>query len=126
MEEWWGKEYELISKAEIRQHDLLKIVEDSHIYLRSGVSNVFELCQKLKIPITVLSAGLGNFVEIVLSQLPHATYQLKSNFLTFDNSGMFRGFSQPLIHSENKSAAVSDLNTNAVISIGDMLSVNYN
>lgn len=123
MLEWWTKEYEIIASTNLSAKDLTEISEKSEIYLRYGVTDVFYLCNKFNIPVTVLSAGIGNFIEILLSQFIDFHVSLKSNFLVFNEKGDFSKFSDPLIHSGNKADAVKDLKTEAVIGIGDMPSV---
>ena len=123
MEEWWTKEYELITSQSILEQDLVKLVENSEVYIRSGVLEVFEMCKEKKIPITVLSAGIGNFIEIILDHVAHKEITLVSNFLKFDHKSKFPGYSLPIIHSGNKDLAVKNIESEAIIGIGDMPSV---
>lgn len=123
MEEWWEREYNIISKANINHSDLLGIIESTSIALRAGVKETFEICKSKNIPISVLSAGIGNLVEIMLAPILHENVKIKSNFLIMEDTGKFAGFKKPLIHSGNKADAVNDLDFEAALVIGDMPSV---
>ena len=125
MEEWWSQEQILFKGLHLIPEDLYRVVEISQIYLRSGVDSCISLCNSLGIPVTVISGGIGNFVELVLMQLPVKLKGIKANFLEFGSDRVFRGFSQPMIHSGNKSNAVEDIESPAVVLVGDMPSVRY-
>lgn len=122
MEEWWNKEYGMIAKTEIYKDQLLSVVESSQIFLRFGVREMFEYCGKNRTPVHVLSAGIGNFIEIIMQGLG-VSCDIRSNFFNFDENAKIRGFNVPLIHSANKSKSVEDLEYEAVVVIGDMPSV---
>lgn len=123
MEEWWTKEHAIVCEVDVKREQLEEIFENSHMILRSRVENVFHMCDDLKIPITVLSGGIGNFVEIALSQIKADLSKIKANFMEFDENGVFKGFSSPKIHSGNKANSVKDFKTDAIVLLGDMPSV---
>lgn len=122
MEEWWNKEYGMIAKSSVFKHEFLDAVENSEILLRFGVKDMFEICKENFIPVHVLSAGVGNFVKIILDGIG-AECDVRSNFFRFDEKGKICGFNEPLIHSANKAKSVEDLEYEAVVVIGDMPSV---
>lgn len=73
--------------------------------LRDGTKEMFELTNKLNVPIIVISAGLGDSIKAVMKheRVMYPNVQLVSNFLQHKN-GMLDGFSekQTMIHAFNK------------------------
>jgi len=114
----------MIAKTEVYKDQLLSVVERSEILLRFGVREMFEYCGQTNTPVHVLSAGIGNFIEIIMQGLG-IKCDIRSNFFTFDENSKIHGFNVPLIHSANKSKSVEDLEYEAVVVIGDMPSVSF-
>lgn len=112
----------MIAKSSICRQQFLKAVEENDLFLRFGVKEMFAYCKEKVIPVHVLSAGIGNFIEIVLGGIG-VQCEVRSNFFRFDEGGKICGFNVPLIHSANKGKSVEDLEYEAVVVIGDMPSV---
>ena len=106
MERWWRKAASLPV-----EHGLTKTMVDASVAetdtpLREGYA---DFCQKMNehgIPLTVLSAGITQYVEAILAKSSSRcdSEVIISNDMIFDAEGKLVGWSD-LIHSENKKHA---------------------
>uniref|UniRef100_A0A3Q3X8M1 5'-nucleotidase n=1 Tax=Mola mola TaxID=94237 RepID=A0A3Q3X8M1_MOLML len=104
MVEWWTKAHELLLQQEIRKDLLAVVVKESEAMLRDGYKLFFDHLQEHSIPLLILSAGIGDILEEVIRQAGvfHPNIKVLSNFMDFDESGVFRAFKGELIHIYNK------------------------
>lgn len=112
MSEWYGSVHELMVKENVTRESIGKAVEDcSSIMFRDGMEDFLRACQEAQppVPVFIMSAGLKNVIEEILRQ--RLSFELApttvvvSNGMLFDDMGHLAGFSEPLIHMFNKSAA---------------------
>lgn len=85
--------------------DIINMVEQVSIELRSEVDKVLEKCRDLDVPFLVFSAGIGNIIEQILKkrQLYFDNMHIVSNMMKFNDEDVCIGFNDPLIHVFNKS-----------------------
>ncbi|CAO3610363.1 unnamed protein product [Cunninghamella blakesleeana] len=105
MIQWWTKAHENMVKQNLTRQDIVNMVEQVSIELRSGVDKVFEKCRDLDVPFLVFSAGIGNIIEQILKnrQLYFDNMHIVSNMMKFNDQDVCVGFNDPLIHVFNKS-----------------------
>ena len=104
MIEWYQKCMETYYKFNLTKAKVEKSIKTSNIELRTGVIEFFNFTKEEKIPIIILSAGIGNTIEEILKQ--NSCYfeniQIISNFIKFNNEGYMLKYEEDLIHSLNK------------------------
>lgn len=131
MKEWWTKAGNLIVNTQINKHDIKNIVKESRIRLRSGCANMMQKLHEHGIPLTVISAGLGDLIVEAIDQQStmYDNIEIVANFMEFNDSGVVVAFKNETIHCCNKNETpvhhverfkrISD-RTNAIL-IGDLL-----
>ena len=122
MNSWWTQTYEHYLTLNIKQSMLPEMIQSANIQLRHGIDDLMKLCKALLVPVTVISAGLGNFINLLLgAACGFDDFHIISNFLLFDQAGKLSGFSEPLIHSLKKSQVLhgQSLRPNLLV-LGDM------
>lgn len=125
MSEWFKKCIELFPKYKIKKKIFEKIASDSQIMdFRKGAKDFIKFLANKSIPLIIVSAGIGNFIESFL----------KTNNCLFDNSYIFSnkivfkdgisiGIEDSVIHSLNKSEISMPLDIKKKISEKDMIIV---
>lgn len=134
LNDWWVRALTVCMEEEIYEYNIpVTYMQDlfwnSDLYLRHGITELMEITLKHNVPFSIISGGIGNFSELALKSLDGVKhYQLKTNFLTFDEkSRRLNGCTQPIIHSFNKSQAVSQVKLNPyIILLGDSVPVRCN
>lgn len=122
MDAWWTQTYERYLTLDIQESLLPEMIRRANIQLRHGADVLMRLCRELDVPVTVISAGLGNFISLLLKEgCDFDRAHVISNFLLFDETGKLNGFSEPLIHSLKKSKVLQNqrLRPNIIV-LGDM------
>ncbi len=104
MQEWYIKSMELYYKYNLTEEKLIKCIEKGKIYLREGAKDFFYKLHENKIPVIILSAGIGNVVKKSLQNQGcyYDNMDIISNFIKFDNDEKMIRFSDNIIHSLNK------------------------
>lgn len=117
MIEWYQKCMETYYKFNLTKDKVEKSIKTSNIELRKGVIEFLEFTKEEKIPIIILSAGIGNTIEEVLKQ--NSCYfeniHIISNFIKFDNKGYMMKYEGNLIHSLNKN--IDKINQQEIIDV---------
>ena len=108
MQEWWETHHALLIEKGLTKEMLKKAALMKQLKLRGGIKKTFEFLNKNKVPIVIMSAGLGNVIELKLKSegLLSDTVHVVSNTFTFDESGKANGKTGPIIHSMNKHETV--------------------
>lgn len=122
---WWETEQQLIVQGSFHRKSIPELLDNSGLYLRHGIDQLFELSDSHKIPFTVISAGIGNVIEEAFSRVTHKVPAIISNFMEFHETGEIASFSRPLIHSHNKHEHFQVTGTVNVILLGDIPSDTY-
>ena len=103
MEEWAEKSIELLTRYQISQEIVDKVVYTEKMKLRPGLKDFFLLMKKNKIPVIIISAGIGNVIEAFL----------RKEGILFDNItviGNFFDFSKRVINIKDKMIHTSNKN----------------
>lgn len=102
MIEWYYGNFELYYKYNLTKKDLEKSV--SGIIFRQGAQQFLKSMYKANIPVIILSAGIGNIIELFLRKNNCFTNNIHiiSNFIPFDENGNIKKYTGELIHTLNK------------------------
>jgi HAD superfamily hydrolase (TIGR01544 family) len=113
-EEWYHKAHSCMLNENLTQGKLDKIVascwSNMEIHLRNKFSEFIKASRDHGLPVTVLSAGLGDVIERILRlETPsnYADLMVVANRMLFDTEGTHKGFSDPVIHAFNKRNALT-------------------
>ncbi|XP_033025505.1 7-methylguanosine phosphate-specific 5'-nucleotidase isoform X2 [Lacerta agilis] len=108
MIEWWTKAHDLLAQQKIKKIDIAQVVKESDVMLRDGFNILFDQLYQNKVPLFIFSAGVGDVLEEIIRQAGafYPNVKVVSNYMDFDDSGVLRGFKEPLIHTYNKNNTV--------------------
>lgn len=104
MEEWHKKHINLLIKYKFSEDIINNAATDKNIMsFRPGAKEFLETMYNKKIPIIIISAGIGNFIEQFLktNNCYYENITIVSNFIKFEN-GNTVGISGNIIHALNK------------------------
>lgn len=104
MSEWFRAHIELFVKYKMTEEVFEKAATDLRVMeFRTGAQEFLTFLWKNKIPLIIISAGIGNFIEAFLKK--HDCYfdniYISSNKILFQN-GVAVGVGENIIHSFNK------------------------
>ena len=104
VKEWFQKHIELFPKYQISESIFEKAATDLRIMdFRHGAKEFIQFLHENQIPLIIISAGIGNFIETFLKL--HDCYfdnvYISSNKILFEN-GIASGVGENIIHSLNK------------------------
>lgn len=104
MEEWSWASLDLIYEYNLTSELLKKGVEKSNLVFRDGAKEFLEVMNKKNIPVIIMSAGIGNVIEMFLKKnnCYYDNIFIISNFIEFDENGNMRKFENNMIHTLNK------------------------
>lgn len=105
MVEWYGKCMNLYDKYHLTQEKLKQSVQESNLIYREGAKEFLQKAYQEKIPIIILSAGIGNVIEQFLRETNcyFDNIYIISNFMEFDENGKVKKFdNSKMIHTLNK------------------------
>ncbi|XP_078344697.1 cytosolic 5'-nucleotidase 3-like isoform X2 [Oculina patagonica] len=110
MVEWWTKGNELITELKLKQTQIPEIVKDAHIALRDGVEWFFVKLHEKKVPVLIISGGLGDVIKEVIDQQStlYDNVNIVANFFKYEQ-GVMVGFKDKLLFSNNKKEMTKDL-----------------
>ncbi|XP_078344696.1 cytosolic 5'-nucleotidase 3-like isoform X1 [Oculina patagonica] len=110
MVEWWTKSHELLTELGIKKDDLSQIVGDAAIALRDGVEWFFVKLHEKKVPVLIISGGLGDVIKEVIDQQStlYDNVNIVANFFKYEQ-GVMVGFKDKLLFSNNKKEMTKDL-----------------
>ncbi len=126
MAEWWQKHLNLLAKYELNEEALNK-VKLSLFKARKGIFSFLKNMQERQIPVIILSAGVGNLIEMFLNhhQAYYDNIYILANFIEFKNGKMI-GLKNQIIHGLNKNEDLLPLaiqnqliSKNNIILLGD-------
>ncbi|MFA5931262.1 MAG: haloacid dehalogenase-like hydrolase [archaeon] len=103
MEKWWGTHINLLA-ANGMNKKIVKDIAKNKIILRKGTLELIKELNKKKIPLLILSAGLGDIIEEIFkfNNIKSKNTNTISNFFKFDKKGNVTGYKGKIIHSLNK------------------------
>lgn len=102
--EWWNKHIKLLIKYQLSEKVINEAVCNPDIMVfRKGAKKFLECLKNKNIPVIIISAGIGNFIEkfLVKNECYFDNIYIISNFIKFEN-GIATGISGDIIHSLNK------------------------
>lgn len=105
MIEWYSSVMDLFFEYSLTKEKLYESVLKSNLVFRSGVKEFLNECYNKNIPIVILSAGIGNVIEIFLKRMDcyFSNIHIISNFIDFDNNGNIKKFdNSTMVHTLNK------------------------
>lgn len=102
MEEWVEKSINLLIKYHISQDIIDKVIFTEKIKLRTGLKEFFLLMKKYKIPVIIISAGIGNIIETFLKKedILFENITIIGNFFDFSRGGAY--IKNKMIYTSNK------------------------
>ena len=85
------------------------IVENTKVQFRDGVDEFLEFLFKNNIPLSIVSAGVGNVITELFDQKlkMHPNINIAANFLEFNDENSPVNFKGETIHMFNKSKAIT-------------------
>lgn len=103
MKEWWKRHLDLLVQTGLTKKEIGVVVKKGGIEMREGADYFFEILEKNKIPLVIISSGLGDIIEGVLEEnkLNKQNVHVLSNFFEFSGDKA-TGFKNKIIHSINK------------------------
>lgn len=105
MKEWWENHLQLLVDYKMSKNLIDEILNKGWSQIRSGFGDLFKRLDAMRVPILVLSSGIGDIIEGVLRKdgLNLSNIHIVSNYFEFDENGLAIGFKKhPIIHSHNK------------------------
>jgi 7-methylguanosine nucleotidase len=104
MNEWWERHLELLVQSGVSENILKEVIEKGGIELREGAKEFLNFLKDKKIPLIIMSSGLGDLIEGVLERdgVKFENINVISNFFEFDEEGKSVGFKEDVIHAMNK------------------------
>lgn len=129
--EWFRKHIELFVKYKISEEVFEKAGRDLRIMeFREGAKEFLQYLNEKNVPVIIISAGIGNFIESFLraNDAYFVNIYISSNKVIFEN-GIATGVGDNIIHSLNKNEVflpgeIKNLvsKRNKVILLGDQIS----
>ena len=104
MRDWWHRHIELFQKYHLQESVIEDAAKNIRIMaFRDGAKEFLEYTHQHNIPVIIISAGIGNFIQIFLEQsgLMYPNIHIVSNFILFTD-GIATGVADNIIHSLNK------------------------
>ncbi|MCI8482629.1 MAG: hypothetical protein HFJ27_06280 [Clostridia bacterium] len=103
MYNWYFHVLNLYYEYGLTYQNLVSCVNCSNITLRAGLKELLLSFYQNHIPVIILSAGIGNVIELVLKSHKcfYNNISIISNFFTFEDD-ILLPFSNPIIHTCNK------------------------
>ncbi len=102
---WYGECMDLYLKYNLTQQKVKESVQKSDLIYRKGAKEFLEKLAQEKIPVIILSAGIGNVIKEFLQKTNcyFDNMYIISNFLEFDETGKMKKFDNTkIIHTLNK------------------------
>lgn len=131
MIEWWNKHIGLFVKYKLSEDVVNNAARSVDVMsFRDGAKEFLENMKERNIPVIIISAGIGNFIEqfLIKNECYFENVYIVSNFIKFENK-IAVGISDMIIHSLNKNEValtgeIKELikDRNNIILLGDSLS----
>ena len=103
MEQWYQESMDILYQYQLTYSKLQKALQKENMQFRKGAKEFLDKLQQEKVPVIILSAGIGNVIEEFLKkyQCYHDNIFIISNFIQFKEDNMQK-FTAPMLHSMNK------------------------
>lgn len=106
---WWKKHSDLLIKYKLTQKDLeVATRNNDFMEFRDGVKAFLTLCHQYDIPVVIVAAGIGNFIEqdLMRENCFFNNIHIVSNTFKMENGIATSMIDENIIHSLNKDEAV--------------------
>lgn len=117
MSEWWNKHTNLLVTFKLKESDIEELsLNKKYMKFRSGAPYFFKKMYDRNIPVIIISAGIGNFIEkfLINNNCFYNNIYIISNFIDFKD-GVAVGIKDKIIHSQNKNEVFIPENIKEVI-----------
>lgn len=104
MQDWWIKSLQLLTEHWVNKSSIDGLVI-KYINWRQWVADFLNITRQLNIPIIIVSAWIGNFIEefFLLHGIDMSNISIESNFLLYDDNWVVSGIDKShIIHTFNK------------------------
>ena len=104
MSEWWIKHISLFVKYKLSEDVITTATKNLRVMaFRDGAKEFLEDMKKRNVPVIIISAGIGNFIQqfLIKNDCEFDNIYIVSNFIKFKN-GIADGVASSVIHSLNK------------------------
>ena len=104
MIEWWNKHINLLIKYKLSEEVINDAARNLRVMaFREGAFEFLTNMKERNIPVIIISAGIGNFIEqfLIMNNCNYDNIFIVSNFIKFEN-GIAVGVNDNVIHSLNK------------------------
>lgn len=104
MIEWYEKCINTYYEYNLTKEKLEKSINQGDLIFRKGAKEFLKKAKENKIPLIILSAGIGNIIEQFLKEnnCYFDNMYIISNFIKFDEKGNMQKFNDKMIHTLNK------------------------
>ncbi|CAH1105657.1 unnamed protein product [Psylliodes chrysocephalus] len=104
MNEWWTKTIEAYKGLKISSEEMVNTTLKYGPPARDNAKEFFDLLNKANVPVLLISAGVGEFLEPLLIKMNICSpnVELLTNYLKLDEDGKIVGYKASPIHTENK------------------------
>ena len=105
--EWWKGHLDLLVKYRLTRKVMYACIDEGKMRIRSGAPEFFSFAAKRKIPLVILSSGLGDIIVYFLKKHGLFTKNVNviANFFKFGKAGKVVGYNKFVIHSLIKDEA---------------------
>jgi 5'-nucleotidase len=104
MTEWWKKHIGLLVKYKLSEKVIKNVINKHRIMkFRKGAKEFLEDMYNKKVPVIIISAGIGNFIKefLIKNNCYYDNIYIASNFIKFENN-VARGIEKNIVHTFNK------------------------
>jgi cytosolic 5'-nucleotidase 3 len=104
MKEWWNRHFSILVKYGLNKNIFLEIIEKGKVRLRKGVKDFFQFLNQKKVPLIIISSGLGDFIPLLLKKesIFFDNVYVYSNLFKFDSDGNAISMGDVVVHTANK------------------------
>jgi len=104
MTNWWNEHFDLLIKSGLNLDDLKNLVDEGEIEMRNGTLEFIDFLYNKKIPLVIMSAGLGDVIKLYLEKERrlYDNVHVVANFFEWNSDGKAVKIKLPIIHSMNK------------------------
>lgn len=104
METWYQECMDLYYEYHLTEERLNKSIQASDLIFRKGAKEFLNQMKQDKVPVIILSAGIGNVIEQFLKEnnCYYENILIISNFIEFDEKKNMLPFHSQMIHTLNK------------------------
>ncbi|MCH5166996.1 MAG: haloacid dehalogenase-like hydrolase [Erysipelotrichales bacterium] len=118
MIEWWTKHIGLLIKYSFKEEVINNDTSNLDVMkFRGGAKDFLRIMHEKNIPVIIISAGIGNFIEkyLIHNDSMYDNIHIVANFIKFEN-GVATGISNNIIHSLNKNEVSMPENIKELVS----------